>query len=470
MEIPLNTPQFFFDDTLIASHSGLMRRWLPAKLWPRPVLEPVEPWEGHALILFGSILPDPAGGFRMYHASWGGPAFDARVLMAHSDDGRNWTKPSLGVTEFQGSTSNNIVLMPPHPTDGPSVIHESSDPQHPWKMLMFQAARGTPAWSESWGLVAFTSRDGVRWHPYPRNPAGDVGIRLAAGDRTNLMATRPDGRYVIYTRHKEMFSHAGGRAVYRSTSMDFLQWDEPELVLVPDLHDSPAVEFYGMSVFERHGWHLGLLEYWASDIDHIEVHLVFSRDGVHWHRPQPRQPFIAGTSDWNRKWASCAANGPIVLDEQMVFYLGGRWTSHHYDSAHMDGSIGYASLPLDRFCALEAGAARQSGIGGRFTTPSLIWPGGDLVLNADTRASFESHPLLLNGQIEVDVLDAQGQPLPGWKPATFRGNTHCRGMIHDGTVHWPDDRRLADLRGSAVRLRFTLSHARLFTIEARATG
>ena len=110
-----------------------------------------------------------------------------------------------------------------------------------------------------------------------------------------------------------------------------IQWDEPELVLAPDLADEPDVEYYGMSVFQRHGWYLGFLEYWRADRDVIETVLAVSRDGVHWSVPVPRTPLIAGTCDWNRTWSTCASNGPLVVNEQMVFFLGGRWTSHHYD-------------------------------------------------------------------------------------------------------------------------------------------
>ena len=265
-----------------------------------------------------------------------------------------------------------------------------------------------------------------------------------------------------------MFAQAGARAVYLSRSRDFREWSAPELVLAPDLSDEPDVEFYGMAVFRRHGWFLGLLEYWRSDVDTIEVHLAFSRDGRRWSRPQPRRPFIPASFPWNAKWSSCASNGPLYLNEQMAFYFGGRWTSHHYDSAQLHGAIGYASLPLDRFCALE-GLAH----GGRFTTPAFDWPGGDLAVNADTRESYESHPLHCNGDLGVEVIGGDGQPLPAWsgeQRAEFRGNTHCRGRVEPGIVRWPGDRSLAELKGRRLALRFHLRHARLFTFTARESG
>jgi hypothetical protein len=99
----------------------------------------------------------------------------------------------------------------------------------------------------------------------------------------------------------------------------------------------------------------------------------------------------------------------------------------------------------------------------------MAWPGGNLVINADTRESFESHPGHCNGEIGVEVLDEAGEPMPEWsmdKKAIFNGNTHCRGAIHKGIVRWPDDRSLDELKSTTIRLRFHLRHARLFTFMA----
>jgi hypothetical protein len=458
MDLLPNTPQFFFDDIGIVNQRRVVRRWLPAQVYPRPALEPEMPWEARFLTLYGSVLADPAGGWRMYYTDWAPGHGHPHVLLATSADGFRWRRPELGVVEWQGSRANNIVLTPDANMDAPSVIYDPVDAVYPYKLLAFQHGDMNVAWGPGWGLWLYRSRDGLAWEQVPV-------VRLRAGDMTNLMATRVHGRHVAYTRHPEMMARAGCRAIYRSESADgLMSWSEPELVLARDLQDEPDVEFYGMSVFERHGWHIGLLQYWRSDVDVIEVHLAFSRDGRRWMRPEPRAPFIAATYDWNRAWTTCASGGPICVGEQMVFYFGGRWSSHSYDSAQQYGAIGYASLALDRFCAIEGAA------GGTFDTAPLAWPGGDLTINADTRESFASHPMHLSGEIGVEVLDGEGRELAEWsgeRKAVFRGNTHSRARIHDQRVVWPEGRSLAALKGQVVRLRFHLRHARLFTFEAR---
>ncbi|OPZ86971.1 MAG: hypothetical protein BWY76_00697 [bacterium ADurb.Bin429] len=457
MELPLNTPQYFFDDALIADHRRLTRRWLPATIFPQPVIVPDRPWEGRMVVLYGTVVPVPDGGWRMYYTNFT-PGATCPVMLATSTDGIRWEKPELGIVEWRGSTANNIVISEAWFSGEPSVIYEPEDAAYPYKAVLFQTPDSTTHWAGNWGLYGYRSADGLRWERMP-------AMLIQAGDRTNMMAGKVDGQYVTYTRHKDMFTHTGTRAVYRTESADFQHWSDLELVLRPDLEDEPEIEYYGMSVFKRHGWFFGLLEYWDCARDVIQTCLMVSRDGKQW-RHTSRQPFIAAAYDWNQAWSTCASNGPILIGDSMLFYFGGRWQAHGYDTAQQYGAIGYASLPTDRFCALEAGA------GGRLDTVPLQWPGGDLLLNADTRDSFASHPWYLHGEIAVEILGADGEPLPDWsgdRKAVWRGNTHCRGAVHHLPVIWPGERGLDALRGQTIQLRFHLTHARLFTFEAHTS-
>jgi hypothetical protein len=451
-------PQYMLDDQLIAHEQKLVRRWLPAEIYPYPVIGPDKSWEGRCLAFYGTTMHDPRWGYRLYYIQFGSSSGDSRVMLATSEDGFRWEKPELGLVEWNGSKANNILLAPEWRNDGPSIVYDHDDRAYPYKLLIFsKCGIREPQWDERWGLYGFQSPDSLSWEKVQEGPC------LHAGDRTNIMFTKPDGKYRVYTRHKLMFAHTGTRAVYISESSDFTDWHEPELVLRPDLEDDPDVEYYGMSVFERNGWYFGLLEYYRSSVDVIETHLVFSKDGRNWRHPIPRHPFIAATQDWNRKWSTCSSSGPLIINEQLVFYFNGRWVGHGHNTAQQHGVIGYASLPLDRFCALEAASD------GQLVTVPIEWPGGDLLINADTRDCFESHPSMSDGEIAVELLDRSGEPVPEWsgqRKAHFAGNTHSRGGIYDGTVRWPNDRSLGALAGQAIRLRFLMRQARLFTLSA----
>ena len=464
MDFSINRPVYLFSDDPIAHQQRLVRRWFPATVFPHPSLVPDQPYEGSFLAMFGTVVPLPDNRYRMYYQDFqhrghwvaGRNPPGGKVMIAESDDGFRWNKPTLDLVPLPGYPVSNTVILPGS-GDSPSVIHDPTDTDNPWKLILFQHQPGTFDPSEPmWGLHAYFSRDGLRWVKHPDRV-------LQAGDRTNVMPDRVNGHYVIYTRGTDTWTRYPGRTICRSESPDFIHWTQPELVLFPDLDDEPDIEFYGMSVFERHGWHFGLLEYWDGARDLLATHLAISRDGIHWMRPA-RTPFIGPAFDWNRAWSGCASNGPLFIRDQMVFYFGGRWTSHSYDTAQQYGAIGYASLGIDRFCALEATT------GGQFETAPLCWPGGELELNADTRESFNSHPGMCNGRIEVELFDASGTPLPEWSGdnrGTFSGNTHCRNRINPGLVQWKSDRTLHTLQGRTFRIRFHLVHARLFTFSAR---
>lgn len=456
MKLNPNVPQFLFDDTLIANTQRLTRRWLPASICPDPIIRPDRPWEGRSLTLYGSVLPDPAGGYRMYYNNFEPARGWSLIMLATSKDGISWVKPELGLVEYEGSRANNILIPPSRSPHSPCVLFDPSDAEHPWKIAGFWTDPPPPEWKETWGMYAWRSPDGLHWTEIP-------GVRIRMGDRGSVYREPGNGLYVYLSRVPE-FYRSGGRQIARSESQDFVNWSAPELVLAPNLGDEPDVEFYGMPVFHRHGWYIGLLEHWDSARDVIDVRLALSRDGKEWIRPEPRQPFIGATYDWNRAWSTCANNGPVIINEQMVFYFGGRWMAHGWDSARQHGVIGYAAMPSDRFCAIEGVA------GGSLTTVPFEWPGGDLAVNADTRESFDSHPAHCNGELGVEVLDESGVAIAEWsgeRRAVFRGNTHCRGGIHNQLVRWPKDRSLKALKGRTLHLRFHLRHTRLFTIEAR---
>lgn len=456
-----DVPVYFFDDTLIAFHRRLTRKWLQADVYPYPVIVADKPWEGRILCLFGTVLPLPGEGYEMYYCNFINGSHES-LMVATSKDGLGWEKPELQAVMRGGTGNNNVVLSSARQMDSPSIMHDPDDAMYPYKMIAFEQQREGRSRGENpyFGLHIYRSRDGRAWEKYQDGPS------LHAGDRTNLLPVKQDGKYVIYTRHSDMMRTTGKRCIYRSESGNFLDWTPPELVLEPSLADEADVEFYGMSVFVRHGWFFGLLEYWHSERDLLEIHLAYSRDGKSWSIPDRRVPFIAGAYDWNRKWSSCASNGPIIIGSKMVFYVGGRHGAHMQELAVAHGAIGYATLTLDHFCALEATSE------GEFITAPIEWPGGELVLNADTRESFDSHPHDVNGEIVIEVLDIGGQPVEGWSGefgAVYKGNTHGSRTVSPSTVLWSGGKRFDDWKGRVFRLRFRMRHARLFTIAAGGT-
>ena len=121
--------QLFLDEFWTAESHGLTRRLNTPEL-KEPAIRSEHPWEAHLAIhaqqfkggdgyrmVYGCAAGDPDGG-------------NPRVTaMAESDDGINWTKPSLGQKEFKGSRDNNALDFPGRQTYGASVIKDEEDPE-----------------------------------------------------------------------------------------------------------------------------------------------------------------------------------------------------------------------------------------------------------------------------------------------------------------------------------------------------
>ena len=136
----------------------------------------------------------------------------------------------------------------------------------------------------------------------------------------------------------------------------------------------------------------------------MQVELTSSRDPMHWQRVGDREPFIAlgGVDEWDSGELWYAVTDPIIVDDEIRFYYGGRNVGHgeeRPDSGPPTYGIGLATLRLDGFVAVEA--AEEEGV---LTTKPLLFEGERLEVNAD--ASL--------GSIRVEIVDADGRPASGF--------------------------------------------------------
>jgi hypothetical protein len=131
---------FAFDDHNIAWQHNLKLTLETAQKHPaNPVLRsgpPGSPDAGHA-ILYGTVLKQ-GDTFRMWYLGMHepeivkgqAPGWWRPMCYAESKDGVTWTKPELGLVEFNGSTKNNICLIEGDPhsmtrvNDFLSVLYE----------------------------------------------------------------------------------------------------------------------------------------------------------------------------------------------------------------------------------------------------------------------------------------------------------------------------------------------------------
>jgi hypothetical protein len=251
------------------------------------------------------------------------------------------------------------------------------------------------------------------------------------------------------------------RCVFMSESDDFRSFSEPELILRPDLIDSPNVEYYGMAVFPYADMYLGMVERLHGIPDVIDVTLAWSYDLKEWHRPAIRQAFIGPEYPWNRGWSGCSSAPPIRVGSQLWFYFGGQSGAHGLASPGSYGAIGLATVTVDRFASLTADYRE-----GKLVTRPMTWPGGELLLNASTTTALDGHPGQGGGEMWVEVWDNERRPIEGFSGANraqFQGNLPGRNADILPPVRWPADRSLNELAGRSIRLVFYFRDAHLYS-------
>ena len=377
--------QLFVDDYVIDEVRNLHQVLNgPVKYAGNPLIRPLNPWERPGVNLYGTVMYDSEQGtYRMWYQGYGGGSYTGCYATSHN--GIYWEKPHLGLIEFDGSTENNLFI------NDAAILNVIKDDREPdadrlYKSLFYE--RHNPSVS-----VAF-SPDGVHWTKYEGNPV----LKGTSDTHTLLGWDGTYGKYVAYIR-PGVRDGSRIRVIGRSVSDDFIHWTEPEVVLEPDEHDPPALEFYGMPVFKYQGLYLGLLwAYHAYPEESLtrmaallDTQLAASRDGVHWQRVGDRKPFLprgsAGSID---QGVIYTAKEPVIVGDELWFYYGG------FDGDHgtsCSGNICLAKLRLDGFASMDAGD--EEGI---LITKPFICQGTDLFINADAQ----------RGHIAVAVLDEAG--------------------------------------------------------------
>ena len=211
--------ELMVDDHLIDRMEGGARLELHHPTPREVVLKQDQPWEGNNGSYY-AMLKD-GGLFKLYYLSYqvptlpqDNPSHEMFACYAESKDGIHFTRPELGLVEFNGSKQNNIIWSGASAHDFMAFIDTNPDckPEVRYKVVG-SGCDGT--------LLAFQSADGIRWTPLKENPI----IKGYAFDSENQAFWDPiDKVYRCYFRH----FRDGRRDIMLATSTDFVHWSQPE--------------------------------------------------------------------------------------------------------------------------------------------------------------------------------------------------------------------------------------------------
>ncbi len=434
----------------------------------QPIIEPDMPWEES--IDFLHVVFEDDGRWRLYYLCWDRSAEDiwqnpraSMLAYAESTDGVNWVKPSVGTVRFDGSTDNNLVyalnVAMDRPVLSPSVFKDpSASPSERYKLAYRGSQDGNPL------MYGAVSPDGLQWTTLEKPILSEY-----MPDTQNVLTFDSEkGRYVGYFRgwtEYEVGKSHGRRLISYAETARFDNWPHPKPIVAPDVHDNPDTDIYTNSYTPWPGAdaHLMFPALYQRSLDVAEVHMMTSRDGVHWERPA-REPIIPKGepgSDW--EGSMYAGAGLITTDQgEWSLTVGPQPLSHNqYDYPEgmaLAPHLGYlcrATWRQDGFMSLEADSL------GSFSTVPLTFTGSHLVVNAWTR---------FGGEIRVELVDASDaghrtKTAKAAKGYSFEDCVPVSGNHLGYTVAWKGGSDLSAWSGRPVRLRFQMRRARIYALQ-----
>ena len=499
----------FVDDHDVLYRSGT-RRFLnpPVKHAKNPLITEDKPWE--LAIGWTSVHRDAkTGKYQLWYQAYAGKraqlkTHECTVAYAESDDGVIFTKPNLGLFDFNGEKDTNIVLIGSGVLGDRycnSVLVDPRDPDPARRYKMAYSDWSVDEKKEYWvGMHVAFSPDGIHWttHPGPplhrsyyglkkvqppltgENPYGEIKSPDGRVKRHALLPlTHSDAADVIFDQKKNAFviygkmwidGPDGGlgwkHGMGRSESRDFLHWSKPQLVCAPDDADG-ALEFHTSPVFIHRERYFSVNQI-LNRADHgmMDIELMVSRDGFEWERPfrdtffiprSPGQQFDSGTIVSNANM--------IVHRDEMRFYYGAYSSGAIGGGTDITGDqqksgVGLVTLPLDRFAGIrsepEAATAKVKAPPniGQITLKPIDFKGRkEIFVNANATG----------GAVWGELLDEDGFRVPGFDKA------NCVPLKKDSLRHrlaWKE-RKIADLPPAPYHLRLHLQKAEVFAVTLR---
>jgi hypothetical protein len=339
-------------------------------------------------------------------------------------------------------------------------------------------------------LHHYRSRDGKTWeltHGPIKGPfSSDVCFVYPA---RFLRPERPDG-YISYYRigqpdeeaHIPVYESHGNwtRQLFRAESPDGREWVNAEKIIMRDDRDHRDTQYMELVPQPVPGGFLGVVSVYHPITQTLNLRLAASRDGRKWWFPD-RRPCLdnAPLGDYGAGmlWQS---KNVVVHDGRFYVYYGAMEGLHRpimdtrgkgfqqigsdivLDRSHgflpFNSALCRASWQVGRLYAL-ASAAGGPTIGVAVTTPREL-AGKTLTVNFRTRPPKKSRtPGLDEGYMQVELLDADGEPLPGY---TRNDCPLLKGDHQSREVEWAGGRQAPK---EAIKARFYVKRAFLYGFD-----
>ena len=356
------------------------------------------------------------------------------MLYATSADGINWTKPNLGIVNFNGNSNNNIVSRG---LSGAGVIKDELEKLPGRRYKAFYCSNS--------GYKMRYSSDGLNW--------GDEVALPGVGEsdcHANMIWSPELKKYVGILRHYDPIPVTGNRKIARTESVDSVTWTKSETIIEGTHQD----QLHDMVIFRDGGVYLGLLgcmNYPSKETrngvrQHIE--LAWSPDSYKWHRINPGTPFISNSKSNNLEygkmpydWGCVFPSAPVFVNDEIRIYYG---ASDWYFFDWRKGGLALATLDKNRWAGYEAVDDDDTAI----VTTNPLKLDNNIHITADVGKG---------GRILVNVLNQKGEIL-----------VSSQGIKNSCTEFKLNfNPQYSNLVGKVLRIQFILQKSKIYSLNLR---
>jgi len=346
--------------------TNLRQRTIPVDYFRRKAVPPVFQASGEPVLEKSGVevscnsgLVVEEGRWRLWYAMGTTGAKDDRLRIHYaesSDRGLSWQQ--LGPVEMRGLAEKSSAFR--------ASVHRTNDGliMHVWRRDA----------SDDAGLYRYVSRDdGKTFEAAPAHPlmvsnwtkakrVAEAGAGHFSNDAFDVLQNE-DGTWEYFascfektTDPRLIFKqdNAAGflRMIGRAISADGDQFSAPEIVIRTDYKHGDALDtqFYGMQVFRRRGFYLGLLQIFHVNSQVIAPEWAWSHDGEDWTRTNV--PCISLGDEGAFDNRMIVLGGVVASDKELIWlFAGSDWRHNAFKPGKVRTCIGRATL---KAAALDA--------------------------------------------------------------------------------------------------------------------
>jgi len=501
----------FIDDHYIRNIFAVRRIFGKPEKYPEPTLRDIP----GRLACWGCVLQEADGRFRMWYQSvakvsshemakagvWGRGAeygfFPERmegairetktsvISYAESGNGFTWTRPELGLIEWNGNKRNNIVIdgeIAAKETQGRltnmdsvSIIRDEDAPAserykfishwetvHDWDNIISKLVRpqeDIDRFLSARAKYLMTSPDGIHW----KGPL--VRIMECSGGGDYCGVTRNERKKTWWLNDR---APIGTCHTWKSSGLPDIWFRSAGLAESSDLYHWPSIveqvffpgeyEDYGVR-YEHHG--MTPFNYGDQDLCFLELSvgggpvaalLGSHRDGQRWRLAGGHNPFleVGPRGSYDDTAIAFTRNGPFRVNNKLLFYYNGR----HYETETRDCSINIATLRLDGFAGFTVDKLALR----RHNKPPFLQTQPIRVTEDELQINIEGH----RGTARVALFHENLQPVPGCE---FESCLPIDEDVVRFPVRWKKRKGISELKGTPVIAIVQLTSGTLYSLR-----